>query len=168
MVRCTFLLVPTCLLITPNSVIPQAMEVSRGVFVLRGVPDEALCLALQKQKITHVVDLRRDGEPGLNDHWESTYLQELGIHYIRFAVRKAPPAGDFTFIRNFLNDLPKGSKVLFHCGDGNRAAAVICPWLVLDKGLPMEGALTLAREAGLQLPETEAAVRHYLAERGKA
>ena len=39
---------------------------------------------------------------------------------------RTPPAGDFEFLRAFLRDLPRGSKVLIHCGDGNRAAAMIC------------------------------------------
>ncbi|MBP7617627.1 MAG: hypothetical protein KA743_03885 [Geothrix sp.] len=52
--------------------------------------------------------------------------------------------------------------------NGNRAAAAICPWLVLDKGMPVEEALRIAKLAGLQLPETEAAVRGYIASKGRA
>jgi protein-tyrosine phosphatase len=65
-------------------------------------------------------------------------------------------------LRAFLMDLPKGAKVLLHCSDGNRAAAVICPWLVLDKGMPIEEAMRIAKTAGLQFPETEEAVRRYI------
>jgi protein-tyrosine phosphatase len=90
-------------------------------------------------------------------------MQDMGIQYVRYAVSKTPPAGDFDFLRAFFRDLPKGSKVLIHCGDGNRAAAMICPWLVLDKGVPIEKALRMAKDAGLQLPETESAVRRYIA-----
>jgi hypothetical protein len=38
---------------------------------------------------------------------------------------------------------------------------------VLDKGLSLEEALRIAREAGLRLPETEEAVRRYLGSRVK-
>ena len=62
----------------------------------------------------------------------------------------------------------RGAKVLLHCSNGNRAAAAICPWLVLDKGMPVEEALRIAKLAGLQLPETEAAVRGYIASKGRA
>ena len=95
-------------------------------------------------------------------------MQEMGVQYLRYALSKAPPAGDFDFLRSILRDLPRGAKVLLHCSNGNRAAAAICPWLVLDKGMPVEEALRIAKLAGLQLPETETAVRGYIASKGRA
>lgn len=168
MSRALFLLLPALVLQAQDSAIPGAVEVRPGIFVLRGVPDEGTCAAIKKQHITHVIDLRRDGEANLNCESEASRLQDMGVQYLRYAVSKTPPSGDFDFLRDFLRDLPKGSKVLLHCGDGNRAAAMICPWLVLDKGLPVEEALRIAKSAGLQLPETENAVRKYLASKGRA
>jgi len=162
MSRALFLLLPALVLQAQDSVIPGAREVRPGIFVLRGVPDEGTCVAIKKQHITHVIDLRRDGEPSLNCESEASRMQDMGVQYVRYAVSKAPPAGDFDFLREFLRDLPKGSRVLLHCSDGNRAAAVVCPWLVLDKGLPIEKALQMAKDAGLQLAETENAVRKYI------
>lgn len=167
MSRALFLLLPA-LVIPQDSAIPGAVEVRAGVFVLRGTPDQDTCAAIKKQHITHVIDLRRDGEPNLNCESESVRMQELGVQYLRYAIGKAPPGGDFDFIRTFLKELPKGSKVLLHCNNGNRAAAAVCPWLVLDKGMPVEEALRIAKAAGLQLPETEAAVRRYLESKGRA
>jgi protein-tyrosine phosphatase len=95
-------------------------------------------------------------------------MKEMGVQYLRYALSKAPPAGDFDFIRSILRDLPRGAKVLLHCSNGNRAAAAVCPWLILDKGMPLEDALRTAKLAGLQLPETEAAVRSYLSGKGRA
>jgi hypothetical protein len=94
-------------------------------------------------------------------------MQDLGVQYTRYSVGKVPPPGDFDFLRTFLNGLPRGAKVLIHCSNGNRAAAVVCPWLVLDKGVPLEVAVKVAKSAGLQLPETEGAVRSYLGSKGK-
>ena len=162
MSRALFLLLPALVLQAQDSAIPGAREVRPGIFVLRGVPDEGTCVAIKKQHITHVIDLRRDGEPSLNCESEASRMQDMGVQYVRYAVSKAPPAGDFDFLREFLRDLPKGSRVLLHCSDGNRAAAVVCPWLVLDKGLPIEKALQMAKDAGLQLAETENAVRKYI------
>jgi protein tyrosine phosphatase (PTP) superfamily phosphohydrolase (DUF442 family) len=144
------------------------VEVRPGIFVLRGVPDEETCTAIKKLHITHVIDLRRDGEVNLNCESEASRLQDMGIQYVRYAIGKAPPPGDFDFLRTFLNDLPRGAKVLLHCNNGNRAAAVICPWLVLDKGMPVEEALRIAKGAGLQFAETEDAVRKYIASKGRA
>lgn len=162
MSRAMFLLLPALVLQAQDSAIPGAVEVRPGVFVLRGVPNEETCAAIKKQHITHVIDLRRDGEPSLNCESEASRLQDLGVQYLRYAVSKTPPVGDFDFLRGFLRDLPRGAKVLLHCSDGNRAAAMICPWLVLDKGVPIEKALRMAKDAGMQLPETENAVRKYI------
>ena len=168
MSRTLLLLLPALVITTQDSVIPGAMEVRQGVFVLRGTPDEQTCAAIRKQHITYVIDLRRDGEANLNCESESVRMQELGVQYVRYAIGKAPPAGDFDFLRSLLRDLPRGAKVLLHCNNGNRAAAAVCPWLVLDKGMPLEEALRIARLAGLHLPETEAAVRGYIGSKGRA
>jgi len=156
------LLLPALVLQAQDSAIPGAVEVRAGIFVLRGTPNNETCLALKKQRITDVIDLRRDGEPSLNCESESARMQDLGINYMRYAIGKAPPAADFDFLRSVLKGLPKNAKVLLHCSDGNRAAAAVCPWLVLDKGMPLEEALRVAKVAGLHLPETEEAVRRYL------
>jgi len=58
--------------------------------------------------------------------------------------------------------------VLIHCNDGNQAAAVACTWLVLDKGMPLEEALRISKNAGLKFPETEEAMRRYLGSKGRA
>jgi protein tyrosine phosphatase (PTP) superfamily phosphohydrolase (DUF442 family) len=168
MSRVLFLLLPALVLQAQDSAIPGAREVRPGIFVLRGVPGEDTCAAIKRQHVTHVIDLRRDGEANLNCENEASRMQDMGIQYVRYAVSRTPPAGDFDFLRAFLRDLPKGSKVLIHCGDGNRAAAMVCPWLVLDKGIPIEEAFRIAKGAGLQLPETENAVRMYLTGRGRA
>ncbi|MCE1203780.1 MAG: hypothetical protein LWW79_04140 [Holophagaceae bacterium] len=168
MSRILFLLLPALVLTAQDSVVPGAMEVRPGVFVLRGAPDEGTCAAIKKQRITHVIDLRRDGESNLNCESESARMQELGVQYLRYAIGKIPPAGDFDFLRAILRDLPRGAKVLLHCSNGNRAAAAVCPWLVLDKGMPLEEALRIAKLAGLQLPETEGAVRGYIGSKAKA
>jgi protein tyrosine phosphatase (PTP) superfamily phosphohydrolase (DUF442 family) len=167
MSRILLLLLPALMLQAQDSAIPGAVEVRPGIFVLRGVPDQETYAAIKRSHITHVIDLRRDGEPNLNCELESSRMQDLGIQYLRYAIGRTPPTGDFDFLRSILRDLPRGAKVLLHCGDGNRAAAVVCPWLVLDKGMPVEEALRIAKGAGLQLPETEQAVRHYIGSKGR-
>jgi len=165
MSRALLLLLPALVLQAQDSVIPGALEVRPGIFVLKGLPTEETCAALKKRKFTHVVDLRRDGEPSLNCESEASRMTELDIQYLRYAIKAAPAADDFDFLRKFLNDLPRGSRVLFHCSDGNRAAAAVCPWLVLDRGVPLEEAIRLAKRAGLQRADTEEAVRRYLTSR---
>ena len=167
MYRTLFLLLPALMLQAGESAIPNAVEVRSGVFVMRSSPNQGTCDAMKKERITHVIDLRRDDEPNLDCQSESSRLQELGIHYQRYAITKAPPDSDFDFLRAMLRDLPKGSKVVIHCSNGNRAAAAVCPWLVLDKGMPVAEAMRIAADAGLKLPETQEAVRRYLAKQGR-
>lgn len=163
MIRVLWLCVPALVLQAQSSLVPGAVEIRSNVFVLRGLPNEATCAALKRHKFTHVIDLRQDGEANLNCEDESFRVQEAGLSYLRYAISKAPPAGDFDFLRTLIRDLPKGSRVLIHCSNGNRAAAAVCPWLVLDRGVAVEEALNLARKAGLQLQETEMALRAYFA-----
>ncbi len=167
MFKAALFVVPALMLVSFDSSIPGAVEVRRGVYVLQGLPDNAVCAAIRRQRITHVVDLRRDGEPDLDCQAEASRMMDMDVRYLRYAVGKAPPAEDFDFLRAFLRDLPARSQVLLHCSNGNRAAAAVVPWLVLDRGMPMEEALRLAHEAGLRLPETEAAVRNYVLPRRK-
>ncbi len=162
MFKAALFVVPALMLVSFDSSIPGAVEVRRGIYVLQGLPDNAVCAAIRRQRITHVVDLRRDGEPDLDCQAEASRMMDMDVRYLRYAVGKAPPAEDFDFLRAFLRDLPARSQVLLHCSDGNRAAAAVVPWLVLDRGMPQEEALRLAHDAGLRLPETEAAVRRYL------
>jgi len=166
--RMLVLLLPALVLQAQEAAIPNAVEVRAGVFVLRGLPSDATCAAIKKQHITHVIDLRRDGEPNLDCESEASRLADLGVQYQRYSVGKVPPAGDLDFIRTLLRELPRGARVLLHCSNGNRAAAVVCPWLVLDKGMPLEEAMRIAKVAGLQFPETEAAVRRYIESRVKS
>lgn len=167
MSRSLVLLLPALVIQAHASDIPGATEVRPGVYVLRGVPTDETFAVLKKNRITHVIDLRRDGEPNLNTELESNRLQDMGVQYIRYAITRTPPPGDFDFLRGFLKALPAGSRVILHCNDGNRASAVACTWLVLDKGMALEEAIRISKNSGLQFPETEQALRRYLGSRGR-
>ena len=162
------LLLPALVALAPESVIPGAVEMSPGVFVLKGTPHEGLCEVLKKEHVVRVIDLRRDDEPNLDCESEGSRLQAIGIQYIRYTVGRVPSTPDFDFLRTLLSDLPRGSRGLIHCSNGNRAAAMVCPWLVLERGMSLENALALAREAGMKSPDTEAAVRKYIASKARA
>ena len=162
----TLLLLPALLVQAPA---PATMlEVSPGIFILKGVPTAETFAEIKRARITHVIDFRRDGEHGEETHVESADLRNVGASYLRYSISVTPPAADFSFIREILGGFPRGSRILIHCADGNRAAAGVCPWLVLDKGMGLEKALQVCRQAGMVRPETEASVRKYLASQGKS
>ena len=162
------LFLPALIVNASSAVIPDAMEVHPGFFVLKTAPGPATYAALKKAGITHVVNLRRDGEHGFDSDRESAEVTATGAAYVRLAIGKAPSKDDLDLFRMILGDLPSSAQVLVHCGDGNRAAGALCAWLVLDKGLKLEDAMTLSKQAGLALPETEGAVRKYLGTKMKS
>ncbi|HJU84102.1 MAG TPA: hypothetical protein VJ600_07810 [Holophagaceae bacterium] len=159
------LLIPALLLLAAPGV-PDALELTPGVYVLEGAPTAATYASLRSAKISYVINLRRDGEPGFDPGEESAALGALGVNYIRLAIGKAPARADLDLFRSILRDLPKNARILVHCGDGNRASAAVCAFLVLDRGMKADTALAEARTSGLRLPETERALRRYLGQEG--
>jgi protein tyrosine phosphatase (PTP) superfamily phosphohydrolase (DUF442 family) len=157
------LLLPAFLLAAPSAQIPDSVQVHPRIWVLRGAPGPATYAALKHAGITHVVNLRRDGEPGFDPEEENSRLGALEIAYVRLAMGRAPSASDLDLFRTILSGLPSSARVLVHCGNGNRAAAAVCGFLVLDQKMEEGKALALAREAGLSAPETEKALLSYLA-----
>jgi protein tyrosine phosphatase (PTP) superfamily phosphohydrolase (DUF442 family) len=158
-----FLLLPPALVAAaPAPAIPDAVQVHPRIWVLKTGLEPASVAALKAAGITHVVNLRRDGEPGFDMNGESAALTAAEITYVRLAMGRAPGRDDFDLFRAVLRDLPSGAKILVHCGNGNRAAAAACVYLVKEAGLGREEAMALAHTAGLSAPETEKALKAYL------
>lgn len=160
--RSLFTILSALMLSASASPIPEAVEMRPGVFILKGGATPGIYSALKRQGITHLIDLRSDGEVTAASAFVITTLQEMKVHYMRYATSRIPPVVDLDFIRTLLKDFPKGSRIVVTCNNGNRAAAAVCPWLVLDQHLPMEEVLMASRQAGLTVPETEEAIRGYL------
>lgn len=160
----TLLLVPAFILAAPSNGIPGAMEVRPGNFVLNGPMTPAVIEAMKAAKITLVINLREDGESGFDIQSECSAVTEASIAYCRVALGRAPSKDDFDLFRMVRRDLPANSRVLIHCGDGNRAAAATCAWMVMDMHMESEEAIALAKMAGMVRPETEKALRRYLAQ----
>ncbi len=159
----TLLLVPAIILAAPSHGIPGCTEVRPGTFVLTGPMTAEVIDAMKSAKITHVINLREDDEPGFNAEKECSAVSETGISYCRVALGRAPTNDDFDLFRMVRTGLPANARVLIHCADGNRAAAVTCAWMVLDARMNSEEAIAVARQAGMARPETEKALRRYLA-----
>ncbi len=160
------LLLPVLMIQAPMPAL-DAVEVTPGLFIHRSAPRPGTYEALKVARITHVIDVRRDGEPGMNSDIEMEGLARLGILYSRYTVTVAPPKADFEYFRTILRGLPSGSRVLVHCGDGNRASALVCAWLIMDRGFKPEQATKIAHNAGLRRPDTEAALQKFLSSHGK-
>ncbi len=160
------LLLPALLLMQAPAPAP-ILELAPRLYVLKGAPTPATYQALVETHITYVIDLRRDGEPGANQGAECAALGALSINYYRYAVSATPSRADFNRLREIIRELPSGARVLIHCGDGNRASAVVCASLVMDRNLQVDKALALAHNGGLRRPDTEEALRTYLRAMGR-
>lgn len=160
------LILPALLLAAPqDAAFPGAYEVQPRLFVFKGAPNDATWAAAKAAGITHVLCVRRDGEAGFNPDRDQRVLTNAGIAYMRVAVPKVPSVSDLDLFRMVMRDLPPHAKVLIHCGDGNRAAALAFTWMVLDRRVPVDRAWNLAKGAGLIYPDTEQAVRTYVERR---
>ena len=159
------LLLPVLLMQAPASA--PILELGPRVYVLKGAPTPATYEALKALHITSVIDLRRDGEPGANHTAEQSALAMMGVDYYRYAIGPTPNRADFTRLREIIRGVPSGTRVLVHCGDGNRASAVVCAWMVMDRQFQVERAMALAHEGGLRRPDTEEALLGYLKAMGR-
>jgi protein tyrosine phosphatase (PTP) superfamily phosphohydrolase (DUF442 family) len=148
--------------------IPGAVEVCPRIFVFKGAPNDTNWADAKTAGITHVLCVRRDGEAGFSPDRDQRVLTMAGISYMRLALGRAPSSSDLDLFRDIMRDLPPDTKLLIHCGDGNRAAALAFTWMVLDRHIPYDQALSQAKLAGLALPETEQAVRKYVEKRQKS
>lgn len=167
MLLSTLFLLPALMAQAPVQAAPTILEVSPGVFILKGSPTDRTYADIKRMHIKHVIDLRREGDSEPDPDVETAALGEVLADYTRYAITRNPPAGDLDFLRQILRGLPYGERVLIHCTDGNRAGAAVCPWLVLDRGMKLEEAIKVCRQGGMVYPETEAAVRKYLGAHGK-
>lgn len=156
------LFLPALITLAPAAV-PDAVQVHPRIWVLKTAPTPETYAALKGAGITYVVNLRKDGEKDFDSEAEAKALSRLDVQYIRVAMGRAPSRDDFDIFRMMFKDLPDHARILVHCGDGNRAAAAVCSLLVLDERKPVEEAIALSKEAGLALPDTEKALRAYLA-----
>jgi protein tyrosine phosphatase (PTP) superfamily phosphohydrolase (DUF442 family) len=147
------------------AVVALLAGVTNGACPLPGVatggqPAEAHLKSLAKAGFTTVLDLRAADEPrGFN---EAAAMKAAKLAYELLPVTPAT-LEDSTFDRfRALMKKTGGKGVFVHCASGNRVGAVMVPWLVLDRGWPIEKAVSSARAGGLRSPEMEARARDYV------
>lgn len=155
-------LIPICIAAAQAAAIPGALEVRRGNFILRAVPDAACVEALKQEHVSHVISICRDGDAGFDANGENRIMADAGIVFSRVGLKRAPTADDFELFRMVRNSLPGNARVVVHCTDGNRAAVVMVAWLAAEGLVKREEALDLAKKSGMVHPETEQALVAYL------
>ncbi len=155
-------LVPAVVCAVLDHGIPDTLELRRGTFVLKGIPGPTHIEAMKAARVTHVICICRDGDAGFEPDHESKALADAGILFCRVSLKRAPTGDDFEMFRMVRNSLPPDARVLVHCTDGNRAAAVVVAWLAVEKRIKPGEVMAVARTAGVVHKETENALKAYL------
>ena len=113
-----------------------------------GQPDSARFATLAGAGFRTVIDMRRPAEPRGFDAVATA--QAAGLEYLALPV-SAATLSDSTFdaFRGLMRDA-RHEPLLAYCSSGNRVGALMVPWLVLDRGWPLERALASAEAGGLR------------------
>lgn len=145
---------------SPDLGITNAVAAEPGLLIA-GQPTAAQIKAAGKAGYRTVLDLRsRIEERGFD---EEKVTGKAKMAYTNVEV--TPDTLTQSKVLFFLMMLREAERpVLLHCSTGNRAAALYYSWLVLEKGMPEEQALTQAQAAGLRDPLLGQAVTALVAD----
>jgi protein tyrosine phosphatase (PTP) superfamily phosphohydrolase (DUF442 family) len=125
-----------------------------------GQPDSAGVTRIAAAGYRALLDLRTNAEA--RGFRESEAAKRAGLRYVKLAVgRDQLPDGTLRRFRAFMND-PANHPVVVHCASGNRVGALLLPWLVLDRGMPLDQAVRLAEESGLRGARLKARALAYI------
>ena len=130
--------------------LPNASEPIPG-WVTGGQPTAAHVNALKGAGCQVILDNRDAMEPRPFD--EPATVRAAGIEYVNVPITHGAVTVDT--MRQMHETLRKlaGKKALLHCSSGNRTAAALIPYLILDKKMEEEAAVEVAMKMGLRSAE---------------
>jgi protein tyrosine phosphatase (PTP) superfamily phosphohydrolase (DUF442 family) len=130
--------------------LPNAAEPIPGV-VTGGQPTAAHLAALRAAGCDVIIDSRDPMEPRSID--EPAAVRAAGMEYVSLPiVRGAATVDTMKRVHEVLRGL-KGKKALLHCASGNRTAAAMIPYLMLDQGMDEQAAVETAIRIGMRSAE---------------
>ena len=130
--------------------LPNASEPIPG-WATGGQPSAAHVNALKGAGCQVIVDNRDPMEPRPFD--EPATVRAAGMEYISMPiVHGAVTVATMQQMHDALKKL-EGKKALLHCSSGNRTAAGLLPYLILDKNMEEEAAVEVAMKIGLRSAE---------------
>ena len=130
--------------------LPNASEPIPG-WVTGGQPTAAHVAALRAAGCEVIVDNRDPMEPRPFD--EAATVRAAGMEYVNVPITHgAVTVATMQQMHEAVRKLA-GRKALLHCSSGNRTAAAVIPYLILDKGMEEEAAVEVAMKMGLRSAE---------------
>ena len=137
-------------LLTSLAGLPNAAEPVSG-WITGGQPTDQQIKAFKAAGGEVVLDNRDPMEPRAFD--EPATVRAAGLEYISLPIVHGAVTTDT--MRSMHQALKKleGRKVLLHCSSGNRTAAGLIPYLMVDKKMEQENAVDMAMSIGLRSAE---------------
>ena len=130
--------------------LPNAAEPVPG-WVTGGQPTEQQLKSFKAAGGEVVLDSRDPMEPRPFD--EPATVRAAGLEYVSLPiVHGAVTTGTMKQMHEALKKL-EGRKALLHCSSGNRTAAALIPYLMIDKKMEEEDAVQVAMRSGLRSAE---------------
>lgn len=137
-------------LLTAVAGLPNAAEPVSG-WITGGQPTELQLKAFKSAGGEVVVDNRDPMEPRPFD--EPRAVRAVGLEYISVPiVHGAVTADTMKQMHQTLKQL-EGRTALLHCSSGNRTAAALIPYLMIDEKMEQEDAVDMAMSIGLRSAE---------------
>jgi protein tyrosine phosphatase (PTP) superfamily phosphohydrolase (DUF442 family) len=128
--------------------VPNAFEPFPG-FVTGGQPQGTHLAALKRAGCQVLLDLRDPMEP--RPFRAPDAVTAAGLEYRNLPVgHGALPDEVFAGIRKAASELVDGKPTFCCCASGNRVGGSLLPYLVLDRGMDEEEAVTLAMRMGMR------------------
>jgi protein tyrosine phosphatase (PTP) superfamily phosphohydrolase (DUF442 family) len=119
--------------------------------VTGGQPSGVHITALRAAGCEVVVDNRDPSEPRPID--EPAAVRAAGMEYVSVpVVQGAVTADTMRRMHEVVRSL-KGRKAFLHCSSGNRTAAALIPYLMMDQGMDEQGAVETAIRIGMRSAE---------------
>lgn len=136
-------------------------------WVTGGQPTSEHLMSLRKAGCEVVVDNRDPMEPRPFD--EPAAVRQLGMEYVNIPiVHGAVTSSTMAKIHGMLRKLA-GRRALLHCSSGNRTAAAMIPYFMIDEGMDEEEAVDTAMRMGMRSAElVQVALDYVRAETSKA
>jgi protein tyrosine phosphatase (PTP) superfamily phosphohydrolase (DUF442 family) len=129
---------------------PNACQVTANI-ITGGQPSAEQLRALKAAGGAIVLDIRDPMEPRPID--EPALAAREGLEYVNVPISSGTLSDEK--LERILGVLRGAGErpVFFHCGSGNRVGGAMIPYLMLDRGMPEEDAVTEAMRMGLRSPE---------------
>jgi len=137
-------------LLTSLAGLPNVAEPVSG-WITGGQPTEQQLAAFKKAGGEVVLDNRDPMEPRPFD--EPATVRTAGLEYINLPIVHGAVTTDT--MKSMYQTLKKleGRNALLHCSSGNRTAAALIPYLIVEKKMEHEDAVDLAMSIGLRSAE---------------